>query len=134
MIDEKINKSLQELESQLRSISAARKQVDDTVNSFTGLKSTTSGYVESLNGISSSLSTLIDGVNKNYKSDITEFEKDRKEIIKSTTDILGKIDATTNEIQKSVQDTINSIQGKLNFIFIINIIIVLGVAYMAFVK
>ena len=51
MIDERINNSLKELESQLRNIESARKQVEKTVGSFDGLNATTNNYVQSLNAI-----------------------------------------------------------------------------------
>lgn len=41
MIDERINKSLTEIETQLRNLESARVQVDKTVNAFDELNSTT---------------------------------------------------------------------------------------------
>ena len=45
MIDEKINKTLSELEANLRNVESARKQVESTVNSYEGIKAVTANYV-----------------------------------------------------------------------------------------
>ena len=48
MIDNKINKTLSELEDGLRNIESARRQVEKTVNSYRELKEVTIEYVNSL--------------------------------------------------------------------------------------
>ena len=48
MIDEKINKTLSELEANLRNVESARKQVESTVNSYEGIKAVTANYVKNL--------------------------------------------------------------------------------------
>lgn len=48
MIDQRINDSLMELEQGLKNIDSARKQVERTVNSYEGLRNSTSEYVTQL--------------------------------------------------------------------------------------
>ena len=64
MIDEKINKTLSELEANLRNVESARKQVESTVNSYEGLKDATANYVKNLSKIENNLNVLISAVGK----------------------------------------------------------------------
>ena len=53
MIDQRINESLKQLENSLSELESAKKQVDDTVKSYEGLKSSTSDYVIILSSLTS---------------------------------------------------------------------------------
>lgn len=58
MIDEKINKTLSELEANLRNVESARKQVESTVNAYDGFKTVTENCVKSLSSISDNLNAI----------------------------------------------------------------------------
>ena len=77
MIDERISKTLSELETSLRSVESARKQVEKTVNSYDGLKSTTAEYVSELGNVTTNVKELVDSVGKDYTQKVKTFEKDR---------------------------------------------------------
>lgn len=80
MIDEKINKTLSELEANLRNVESARKQVESTVNSYEGIKAVTANYVKNLSSIENNLHALITAIGADY-------EKTRirsKEIVKKS--------------------------------------------------
>lgn len=123
MIDERINKSLTEIETQLRNLESARVQVDKTVNAFDELNSTTKDYVSSLNEIHSKLADLINLVGEDYTKNVSEFKKDRAEIINSTNNLLERIDNTANDVKKEIYSTIKFQKIMLWGIFSANMII-----------
>lgn len=123
MIDERINKSLTEIETQLRNLESARVQVDKTVNAFDELNSTTKDYVSSLNEIYSKLADLINLVGEDYTKNVSEFKKDRAEIINSTNNLLERIDNTANDVKKEIYSTIKFQKIMLWGIFSANMII-----------
>lgn len=102
MIDEKINQTLSELENSLRNIDSARQQVENTVNSYSGLKVATSDYVRSLSSINDNLQELVTAIDKDYRSKAESFDKDRKNISESC-------QATISAINKSVEDIRNKV-------------------------
>ncbi len=67
MIDEKINKTLSELEANLRNVESARKQVESTVNSYEGIKAVTANYVKNLSSIENNLHALITAIGADYE-------------------------------------------------------------------
>lgn len=123
MIDERINKSLTEIETQLRNLESARVQVDKTVNAFDELNSTTTDYVSSLNEIHSKLADLINLVGEDYTKNVSEFKKDRAEIINSTNNLLERIDNTANDVKKAFYSTIRFQKIMLWVCFSANLII-----------
>lgn len=134
MIDEKINKSLQELETQLKEVESARKQVQNTVNSFDGLNTTTSNYVSSLNTIKTKLDEIVKLVGEDYKKKVQEFENDRAKIVNSATEVLTKVDSRAEEIQANVNENIKSVQSKLLYSIILNVVVLIALIAMFFAK
>lgn len=127
MIDERINKSLNELEEQLKEIESARKQVETIANSYNGLNSTTSNYVLSLNAIKKRLDEIVNLVGVDYQNKVNEFEKEHAAIVKASTDILSKIDMKINEITEAFSANVKSIQSKLICSLILNLILIITI-------
>lgn len=73
MIDEKINKTLSELEANLRNVESARKQVENTINSYEGLKAATANYVKNLSSIENNLDALITAIGADYENNTKSF-------------------------------------------------------------
>lgn len=123
MIDDKINKSLNELEEQLKDIKSAHEQVRTTVDSFDGLKEKTSGYVTSLKDIDAKLKQFISLVGEDYEAKVASFEKDRASIVKSCNTTIEKVKNVSDEVKEEVSTNIASIQAKLKYSIIINVVL-----------
>lgn len=134
MIDEKINNSLKELESQLKNVEAARKQVEKTVNSFDGINNSTQKYVSSLSEIKKTLDSIVEQIGKDYVKKVSEFEKDRHEIIESSKKTIKGIDDVTNNVTELLATNANLLQKKLTYTLILNVIIIAGVIATIFLK
>ena len=119
MIEQRINDSLKELEQGLINIDSAHKQVEKTVNSFDGLKGSTSEYVSQLGTLTSKVKGLIAAIETDYTQKTTAFEKDRKSIIESANSASQKlVDAT-----EAFANSLNKIDTKLKYSIIVNAIL-----------
>ena len=116
MIDEKINKTLKELEQGLRDVESARKQVERTVSSFSNLNTTTLEYVSKLGTITTKIQELVGYVGKDYAQKVKDFEKDREAVIKSSNTATEKLSNATEEFKESLFE----IQTKLKYSLIVN--------------
>lgn len=123
MIDEKINKTLSELEANLRNIESARKQVENTVNSFDGLKTVTANYVKSLSSIGNNLDALITAIGEDYKNSTESFRQDCKEITTSCNSLISKINDAVEDIKGGVSSQIEKIHKKFMYVIICNVIV-----------
>ena len=118
MIDEKINKTLKELEQGLKDVESARKQVERTVSSFSNLNTTTLDYVNKLGTITTKVQELVDNVGKDYAQKVNDFERDRDKILKSTQVATEKLSSATD----GFNDSLYAIENRLRYSLIINII------------
>lgn len=116
MIDEKINKTLKELEQGLKDVESARKQVERTVSSFSNLNTTTSEYVSKLGTITTKILELVGYVGKDYAQKVKDFENDREAVIKSSNTATEKLSNATEEFKESLFE----IQTKLKYSLIVN--------------
>ena len=116
MIDDKINRSLKELEQGLKNVESARKQVEKTVNAYDGLNSTTTEYVNKLSIIATKVQDIVDSIGKDYAQKVESFEKDRDAIIKTSNDVTEKLSNATYEFR----NTLSEVKTKLKYIIIIN--------------
>ena len=116
MIDEKINKTLKELEQGLKDVESARKQVERTVSSFSNLNTTTSEYVSKLGTITTKIQELVGYVGKDYAQKVKDFEQDREAVIKSSNTATEKLSNATEEFKESLFE----IQTKLKYSLIVN--------------
>ncbi len=123
MIDEKINKTLSELETNLRNIESARKQVENTVNSYDGLKTETANYVKSLSAIKDNLDALITAIGEDYKKNTDSFRMDCKEITTSCNSLISKINDAVEDINGKVSSQIEKIHKKFMYVIICNVIV-----------
>lgn len=126
MIDERINQTLSELETNLKNVESARLQVEKTANSYDGLKSATAEYVKLLGNITEKSQELINNVGNDYTQKVVLFDKDRETIINTTNDAIEKFSKTTGVIQ-----------SRLKYILIINLIslvAIAGILAMIFIK
>lgn len=128
MIEEKINNSLRELEQGLKDLESARKQVNETVNSYNGLKKTTSEYVSLLSSINTIVQGLIYNVGNDYSQKVKEFEKDRATIINASNIATEKLTNATEEFKNSL----NEIRTKLFFSIIVNAISLIAIGIILF--
>jgi len=128
MIDEKINKSLKELEQTLKSIESARKQVEKTVNAFDGLNSTTAEYVSNLGIITSKVQELVEAIGLDYTQNVKAFEKDRETIINASTAATEKLSNSTDEFK----DSLLEIKKKLKYSLIINSVLLIAISTILF--
>ena len=118
MIDEKINKTLKELEQGLKDVESARKQVERTVSSFSNLNTTTLDYVSKLGTITTKVQELVDNVGKDYAQKVSNFERDRDKILKST-------QAATEKLSSAIDgfnDSLYGIENRLRYSIIINVL------------
>ena len=116
MIDEKINKALTELETNLKNLESAREQVEITVSSYNGLNSTTAKYVNELGTITTKIQNIVDTIGKDYSKNIKAFEDDRQTIINAATAATEKLSNATEEFK----DSLVKIQTKLKYSLIVN--------------
>lgn len=134
MIDDKINNSLKELENQLKNVEAARTQVEKTINSFDGINISTKKYVYSLNEIKTRLDEIVKLIGQDYNNKVSEFEKDRAEIVKSSNNAINKIEKATNNVRETLVSNANLLQKKLTYTLILNVIIIAAVIAKIFLK
>ena len=128
MIDERINKALTELESNLSNLESARKQVDKTVKSYDGLSSTTTEYVNKLGIITTNIRELVNSIGKDYSLKVEEFEKDRKSVIDASREATDKVSSAVEEFKKSL----SSVQKKLMFSLVINVVSLIAIGVILF--
>lgn len=118
MIDEKINKTLTELESNLRNLESARQQVEKTIQSYDGLNSTTSEYVVKLGTVTTKIHELVENIGKDYDNKVKAFEKDRETIINASNEATEKLSKATDEFKESL----SNVQKKLKYSMIVSIV------------
>ncbi len=128
MIDERINKTLKELEQGLQDVESARKQVERTVSSFSNLNTTTLEYVSKLGTITTKVQELVGYVGKDYAQKVKDFEKDREAVIKSSNAATEKLSNATEEFKESLFE----IQTKLKYSLIINAVSFVIIAVILF--
>lgn len=128
MIDERINKTLKELEQGLQDVESARKQVERTVSSFSNLNTTTLEYVSKLGTITTKVQELVGYVGKDYAQKVKDFEKDRETVIKSSNAATEKLSNATEEFKESLFE----IQTKLKYSLIINAVSFVIIAVILF--
>ena len=117
MIDERINKTLNELEQGLKDIESARKQVEKTVKSYDGLNNATGDYVTKLGNLASKIKELVECIEKDYKQKVTSLEKDRDAIVKTANAASEKLSSSTDEFKESL----SGIKNKLKYSLIVNV-------------
>lgn len=132
MIDERINKTLSELESNLRNIESARKQVENTVKAYDELKDSTSSYVKSLSSVNTRLTDLMKLIENDYSNKLETFEKDRMTIIDSCQKAIDNVNDTTKSIQNTIDTTINDIHKKFTYVLIFNGVILAAIIALFF--
>ncbi len=123
MIDEKINKTLLELEANLRNVESVRKQVESTVNSYEGIKVVTANYVKNLSSIENNLHTLITAIGTDYEKNTDSFRRDCKEISESCYSLISKINDAVEDINGKVSSQIEKIHKKIMYVIICNVIV-----------
>lgn len=123
MIDEKINKTLSELENSLRNVESARKQVENTVNSYSELKKVTADYVNSLSSIDKNLKELVYVIGKDYDNKSESFSKDCKTISESCHSLISFINNSVEDIKNNVSSHIDGIHKKFTYVLICNFIL-----------
>lgn len=128
MIDEKINKTLKELEQGLQDVESARKQVERTVSSFSNLNTSTLEYVSKLGVITTKVKELVDSIGKDYDQKVKAFEKDRDTVIKASNAATEKLSNATDEFK----DSLFEIQTKLKYSLIVNAISLVAIAAIVF--
>lgn len=125
MIDERINKSLAELEKQLKDVDAAKKQVEQTVNAYDGLKKSTKAYSDSLNDIQSTLKDIISLVGEDYSNKVQAFEDEIKRIQSLATESIENTNNASTMVTNSVSNVVKSTQRKLTISIVLSAITLL---------
>ena len=128
MIDERINNSLKELEQSLKSLDAARKQVEKTVNSYDGLSVTTAEYVNNLGIVTHKVHELVNSIGNDYSLKVKAFEKDRETVINATKTVTNELSKVTEEFKYSLID----VQIRLKYSLIINIVSLAVIGILAY--
>ena len=123
MIEEKINKTLSELEANLRNVESARKQVESTVNSYEGIKAVTANYVKNLSSIENNLHALITAIGADYEKNTDSFQRDCKEITTSCNSLISKINDAVENINGKVSSQIDKIHKKFMYVIICSVIV-----------
>lgn len=127
MIDDKIQRTLYELEQQLRGIDSAHKQVKTTVSAFEELQNETSAYVRNLGRIQESIHSIVSLLEHHNKEQTFAIEKDREQIIKSCNTAIEQLSTATQDAKESINTAISSFNNKLNIIIGLNIVAVVVV-------
>lgn len=125
MIDERINKSLAELEKQLKDVDAAKKQVEQTVNAYDGLKKSTKAYSDSLNDIQSTLKDIVSLVGEDYSNKVQAFEDEIKRIQSLATESIENTNNASTMVTNSVSNVVKSTQRKLTISIVLSAITLL---------
>ena len=108
--------------------------MEKTVNSFDEINNSTKEYVSSLSEIKSKLDNIIILIEQDYNNKVSEFEKDRVEIIKSSMNAIRKIEEVTNSVTELLALNANLLQKKLTYTLILDGIIIVGVIVAIFLK
>lgn len=134
MIDDKINDSLKQIERELQNVKSARNQVDSTVASYEALKTATSSYVSSLNNIKEEVTKLVKVVGEDYQGITADFKKQQDEIQEIAKSTLESVSKATEQVQNSVASNINTLQTKLTLALVINILTIIVIVVLHFIK
>lgn len=134
MIDERINKTLSELESNLRNVQSARQQVEKTVNAYNGLTSSMSTYINSLSAVNDKLSQIVSLVESDYKGKVAEFESDRTKIVDSCSKAIENINTTAEDVKNTVSSCIDNIHKRFKYLYIINAAILTVIILLHFIR
>lgn len=134
MIDEKINKTLSELEANLRNIESARKQVESTINSYDGLKTETANYVKTLSAIKDNLNLLISAIGEDYENNTKSFRGDCKAITDSCNSLISKIDNSIEETKSEVFSQFEKFNKKFTYAITCNVIIWITLLVLFFIS
>ena len=128
MIDERINRTLSELESNLRDVESATEQVERIVNSYDELKSTTAEYVSTLGEITTNVKELVDSLGNDYDQKVRSFEEERESILASITAASKNLSDATDTFNKSLI----SIQQRIKYELIITSISLIAIGVLLF--
>lgn len=134
MIDEKINKTLSELEANFRNIESARKQVENTINSYDGLKTEMANYAKNLSAIKDNLKLLISAVGEDYENNTKSFRRDCKAITDSCNSLISKIDNSIEETKSEVFSQFEKFNKKFAYTITCNIIIWITLLVLFFIS
>lgn len=123
MIDERITKTLSELEIGLRNVESARKQVEKTVNSYDELKTTTAEYVNELGNVTTKVKELVNSIEKDYTQKVKAFEKDRETIVSTSTSAIQELSNATEYFKNSLL----KVKSQLKYSLLINAVTFIAV-------
>ena len=132
MIDEKINKALKELEDNLRNVRSANDQVNNTVNAYKALTASTTAYAESLSAVKDSVEKLVKAIGNDYGKKVSEFDKDRNQIVASCNQVIADVNRTIQDAKQSFHDNIKQIHNKFAYVIALNGIILLSIVLLHF--
>lgn len=132
MIDEKINKALTELEANLRNVRSANDQVNNTVNAYKALTASTTAYAESLSEVKDSVEKLVKAIGNDYGEKVSEFDKDRNQIVASCNQVIADVNRTIQDAKQSFDDNIKQIHNKFAYVIALNGIILLSIVLLHF--
>ena len=132
MIDDKINKALTELEANLRSVRSANDQVNNTVNAYKALTASITTYTESLSAVKDSVEKLVKAIGNDYGKKVSEFDKDRNQIVASCNQVIADVNRTIQDAKQSFHDNIKQIRNKFAYLITLNGIILLTMVLLHF--
>lgn len=139
MIDERINKTLIELERGLKNIESAREQVDRTISSYNGLSSNTKDYVASIADVSEKIKELKESIETDYYKKTDTFEKQCEKVTSSATTAIRNMETATEKIKSDFSAKIveydsflSSIKRRLVISILLNVINIIGIAALAY--
>ena len=132
MIDDKINKALTELEANLRNVRSANDQVNNTVNAYKALTASTTAYAESLSEVKDSVEKLVKAIGNDYGEKVSEFDKDRNQIVASCNQVIADVNRTIQDAKQSFHDNIKQIHNKFAYVIALNGIILLTMVLLHF--
>ena len=134
MIDEKINKALKELEDNLRNVRSANDQVNNTVNAYKALTASTTAYAESLSAVKDSVEKLVKAIGNDYGKKVSEFDKDRNQIVASCNQVITDVNQTIQDAKQTFDDNIKQIRNKFAYVIALNGIILLTLVLLHFLR
>ena len=130
MIDERINRTLSELESNLRDVKSATEQVERIVNSYDELKSTTAEYVSTLGEITTNTRELVDCIGNDFDKRVRSFEEERRSILASIATASNNLSDATDTFNKSLI----SIKQRIKYELIITSISLIAIGVLLFIS
>ena len=112
-MEERINKALLLIESELRNIKAAREQVDSVVASSTQLQKKVGTFVSDVANLSKQVESLMDALEEKGANNLADFKLSLETLNKSCANIISSFEEKTTTATKSVKTEVETLHSEI---------------------